>query len=230
MSAPQSSQKPVKTPLMVRSHVPLVIIAGVCLLASAGVLGVDGHLGVVWPAFLLVIMGPLVFPFILFPAGLMAGLWSAFHGKKKKAIVSIFAVGSVAYLALVMAATLALTASLATAVTSPSMRLFAETFVVVGAVTPWAVFALRDRYNQLFLMLVWSLLLVSLLLLPLKIAGLLGPLAYAGAAWCGMLLVMLVEHLRQSRVYAAQERAKAAAEQAAQPAVATPADEPAEAE
>ncbi len=209
MSAPAPITKPASTPFLVRSLVPLVIIAGACLLASAGVIALDGHLAVVWPAFLLVVMGRLVFPFILFPAGLMAGLWSAFNGKHK-AVVAFFAVGSVAYLALVMVATLALTASQASGLPSSAVPLFVNMFVVAGAVTPWAVFALRDRNNQLFIMLVWSLALSALVLLPLLTAGIAGPLGYAGATWCAIMMVMLVEHLRQSRAYAAQERAKAA--------------------
>ena len=224
MPAPAQIKKPDPTPFLVRSLVPLVTIAGTCLLASAGVFTLDGHLAVVWPAFLLVMLGPLLFPFILFPAGLMAGLWSAFHGKHK-AIVRVFAVASVAYLSLVMAATLALMAALSTSLPVNSMRFFAEMFVVSGAVAPWAVFALRDRNNQLFIMLVWSMTIIGTLLLPFKMAGLMGPMAYGGAAWVGIMLVMLAEHLRQSQTQAAIERAKAAA--APQPA-ATGEEPPAE--
>lgn len=227
MPAPTHIKKPNPTPFLVRSLVPLVTIAGTCLLASAGVFTLDGHLGVVWPAFLLVMAGPLVFPFILFPAGLMAGLWNAFHGKGK-AIVRVFAVASVGYLALVMAATLALMAALATSLPAASMRFFVEMFVIAGAVTPWAVFALRDRHNQLFILLVWSLAIVGVLLLPFKMSGMLGPLGFGAVAWCGIMLVMLAEHLRQSQAQAAIERAKAAAAAPQQPAA--PANEPPPAE
>lgn len=210
MPAPTQIKKPNPTPFLVRSLVPLVTIAGTCLLASAGVFALDGHLGVVWPAFLLVVAGPLLFPFILFPAGLMAGLWNAFHGKGK-AIVRFFAVASVGYLALVMAATLALMAALAANLPAASMRFFAEMFVVAGAVTPWAVFALRDRNNQLFIMLVWSMAIAGVLLLPFKMAGMFGAFGYGGAAWCAIMLVMLAQHLRETQAQAAIERAKAAA-------------------
>lgn len=222
MPAPTHIKKPNPTPFLVRSLVPLVTIAGACLLASAGVFTLDGHLGVVWPAFLLVMLGPLLFPFILFPAGLMAGLWNAFHGKGK-AIVRVFAVASVGYLALVMSATLAVMAALATNLPVDSMRFFAEMFVVAGAVTPWAVFALRDRNNQLFILLVWSLAIVGALLLPLKMMGVFGPIGYGAAAWCGIMLVMLAEHLRQTQAHAASERAKVAAAPAQS---VVPSDEP----
>lgn len=216
MSANTQNKSSPPKPFLVRSLVPLVTISGICLLVSAGVLALDGYITTVWPAFLLVIFGPLLFPFILFPAGLMAGLWSAFHGKQK-AIVRVFAVGSVTYLAAVMAATLALTAALAGGLPLSSPRFFTEMFVVAGAVTPWAAFALRDRNNQLFIMLVWSMAIVGVLLLPLIMTGLVGPLTYGAAAFAGILLFMLVEHVRQSSVLAAQERLRARRQAAAGP-------------
>lgn len=188
-----------KTSLLVSSLTPLVVISGVCLLASGSVFMLEGAIATVWPAFLLVMLGPLVFPFILFPAGLMAGLWNALHGSKR-AVVRVFAVASVTYLAFVMAATLGFLAMLATGLPgaggASSLRFFAEMFVVSGAVTPWAVFALRDRSNQLFILLVWAQALAGTLALPLKMAGIVGPVGYGGAAWAGILLVMLAEYVR----------------------------------
>lgn len=202
--------------LLVGSLTPLVTLSGVCLIASAGLFTLDGQIATVWPAFLLVMAGPLVFPFILFPAGVMAGLWNALHGKHKS-LVSIFAVASVAYLAFVMAATLCLMAVLATGLPVDSMGFFVEMFVVSGAVTPWAVFALRDRNNQLFILLIWAMAIAGSLALPLKISGTVGPVGYAAVAWAGIVVIMGVEHLRQNQIAAAQERAriKAANEAAA---------------
>lgn len=196
-------KKPNTTPFIVRSLTALVAVAGVGMVCSAGMFTLEGHMATVWPAFVLVMAGPLLFPFILFPAGVMAGLWNALH-TKHKAVVQSFAVASVAYIAAIMAATLGLMAALATGLPSYSPPFFVQMFVVTGAVTPWAVFALRDRNNQLFIVLCWAMLIAGMLVLPAR--GM-GALAYGALAWVVMLVLLLIEHLRQTQVLAAKQRA-----------------------
>ncbi len=199
-----------KVPFMVRTLVPMVVLSLACLVASAVIFAIDGRISSVWVAFLLTVAGPLLFPFLLFPAGLMAGLWQALHGRQTM-LVRFFAVGSVAYIAAMLALTLMVMAGFAQGLpASGSMRVFTEMFVISGALSPWAVFALRERDNQLFIMMLWSLVIAALVLLPVRLTAEIRPLLYGASAWAIMLAVMLVEYLRQTAVVSKKTKPVAA--------------------
>jgi hypothetical protein len=165
---------------------------------------------------MLLVMGQLAFPFILLPAGMMAGLWHALRASRAKMLVRFFAVASVGYIAAVMAATAWLQAFLMDKLPAGAPPFFVEMYVIAGALTPWAVFALRDRRNQLFIIMLWAMLAGCLLMLPLRLSGAAGGLGYALGIWAVMLAVLFVENLRETRraarIAQAEERAKAAEE------------------
>lgn len=214
LSAKPDTVKKAKLPLLSRSLTPLVILGTGGMLASAAVVAVAGGIAYVWPAFLLLVLGPLLFPLLLLPAGLMAGLWHIMQANRKW-FVRVFAAGSIAYIAALLSFTVAFMAWQATRMPAMASQSFVWMFVITAGVAPWAVFCLRDRGNQLVIMMLWMQVAAALLLLPLLVVGMLGVSGYGFSVWGLIIVMLLVQNLREkSQIASAAPPAEAEAETA----------------
>ena len=126
------------------------------VVSSIFVVDIAGWNGLYLPI-LLSIGGGFVFPILLFPAAFFSGVMQTTETAFPK-VSKTFAVLSLGYIAAFMAAVTAfIIQSHAMMFTGPHALLIAG-WSLAAAVMPWAVFALRDRKNLLFTMMVWMLL------------------------------------------------------------------------
>ncbi len=213
-----------KPTLLTRSLTLLLGICAALACISGMVLLLHGHMAALMPTLALVSLGQLVFPFILLPASMMAGLWHALHAHKAKAVVRFFAVASVGYIAAIMSATVWVQAAFLDELLETEPALFVGMFLVTGSLSPWTIFALRDRGNQLFIVMLWAMLVGCTVMLPLYLTLSIGPFFYAFSVWMIMLLILFVENIRETsrarKIEAARVQAEAAA--AAATAATTP--------
>lgn len=189
--------KAAKRPLLARSLMPLVAISLAGMLGAGAVVAIAGGISAIWPPFLLLVFGPLLFPLLLVPAGLMAGLWNIMQ-KNKHWFVRVFAAGSIAWLAALLAFTMAMVAWLSTGMPRAVAPGFVWMFVICAGVAPWAVFTLRDRGNLLMVMMLWMQVASALLLLPLLLAGVIGFSGYGFFIWLLMLAMLGVQNIREN--------------------------------
>lgn len=199
-----------KTPVLMRSLAPLIAISVAGLAGSGAVIVIDGGFPNIWIAFILLFLGPVVFPIILVPAGLLAGLWHIMQANKKRG-VRVFAAASIAYLAGLLAVTAGVMAGRVDGMPEVS-PVFVWMFVLCGSVAPWAAFTLRDRRNQLMIMLLWMQVLAASLMIPAYVTGFVGAVGYGFGVWCIMLAMLALQSLRENR---SQPPAPAAAAPAA---------------
>lgn len=209
-AAGPAAHAPQKTPLLVKSLPPLIAISVAGLVGSGAVIVIDGGFPEIWIAFILLFFGPLLFPVILVPAGLLAGLWHIMQANKKRG-VRLFAAGSIAYLAGLLALTSGVMAGRVDGMPAVS-PVFIWMFVICGSVAPWAAFTLRDRRNQLMIMLLWMQVISTALMIPAYTMGFVEAPGFGLGVWGVMLAMLALQSLRENRAQPHVPAAPAAAD------------------
>jgi hypothetical protein len=132
---------------------PLITINGLLLMISGVWLLMSGEWVVIWMPLLGVFISPLVFPILMFPAGLFAGIMTMAErsGRTKTAKVMYFC--SLGYLVLLLATYILLCFRLAAPVMGGEKLLPAAVWAVTSGVIPWMIFATNDRDNIPFTIL-----------------------------------------------------------------------------
>lgn len=134
-----------------------------------------GGLSLIWttgfgyagPGFLGLFMSPLVFPFLLLPAGILTGIMHLMlKSQMKHWMEKVLTVLSLIYLVSVLCGyTVACFYFLAGAPQAP-----AAVYAVTSSVLPWAIFASKDRDNVFFTGLVLMMQLSAIVLVALNVA------------------------------------------------------------
>ena len=119
------------------------------MLLAAVYLLISGRTGVVIAPVLAVPFSWVVFPFLLFPAGILAGMMSALSATHPKTARGL-GIASALYLAALLALYQAVIFSFV------GHDMLALVFAVAASATAWLVFCLKDRGNIFFIMLVLS--------------------------------------------------------------------------
>lgn len=163
---------------------PLVgLNCGIMFLSGAWLI-IEGGIGIVWPAFLGLMLSWFVFPFLLAPAGILAGIMRVLahsHPRTAKGM----AVASMAWLAFVLS--LYVTGSIAFSTLSAAGILYG----ISAGIAPWALFNLKDRSNLFFTGLVLMTELAAIVFTVLNVSY--GPTSFWGglASIFGLVLLML---------------------------------------
>lgn len=140
---------------------PLIVLGSLALLAGGGMFLAHDVWRPLWPGVMAFALSFLVFPVLLIPAAMFAGIMTAFaHSNKTLADVCGFL--SLAWIVVVFSLCAAASFYLVEDFATTPLRLAMLLWAVGGTVTPWAFFARKDRDNILFTGLVLMLLVGSL--------------------------------------------------------------------
>ena len=121
------------------------------MLVAAAWMVALGHWRSVWVGIVALPLSIPVFPFLIFPAAFFAGLISITRGRTSKVMQFL----SMACLVAVLAAWTAASFTLMSSWFLSTAKIPALLFSVAAAVTPWAMFAAKDRGNVMFTLLVF---------------------------------------------------------------------------
>jgi hypothetical protein len=124
-----------------------------------------GYFGNAWPGFVGLFASPLVFPFLLLPAGILTGLM-AITMKSHPKLEKVLTVISVLYIVTLLS--LYTITAFYFLVGTPTIP--AAIYAVCSAVLPWAIFAAKDRQNIFFTGLVLMMQLSAIVLVGLNVA------------------------------------------------------------
>lgn len=168
-----------------------MISLGVMVL-SGSFIAYHNMLSAVWPAFLALVLSPLVFPFAMLPAGIFAGIMRVVEKSHPRTSKGMMA-ASVVYLAALFSAYAALAFMLAPSDRGDVPDSVFAVFAVAAAAAPWALFAARDRANLFFTGLVYMQIAASILTAVLSgVEGFLTPFL---GIWVIMLTMLGCQHL-----------------------------------
>ncbi len=156
--------------LVKASLLPLIVLGGVMMAAGGGWFLAYGVWVPLWPGILFFGLSFFLFPLLLIPAAMFAGIMTAF-AQSNKTLAKVCGLLSMGWIVLLFslhaAAIFALVGDFAATPLLWGMTLWAAGVTV----TPWAVFAWKDRDNILFTGLVLMLLAACLLTGGLYVAG-----------------------------------------------------------
>lgn len=148
-----------------KSLTPIIYINVTGMVFGALSLIWSGNFHNAWPAFAGLLMSPVIFPFLLVPAGILTGIM-AITLKTHPKLEKVLTVVSVLYIVTLLSLyTIAAFYFLVGAPTLP-----AAIYAVCSAVAPWAIFAAKDRQNIFFTGLVLMMQLSALVLVGLNVA------------------------------------------------------------
>jgi len=137
-----------------KSLTPLMVINIAAMVVSGVWLTAEGYIFAVWPAVLVFLFSPFIFPVLILPAGMCAGIMHLMREAKPK-LSKVMEVLSVAWLVLAFTFyTMALFRMVAGPLGAGD-ALPAMVFGVTAAMAPWTVLAAKDRDNLFFTGLVW---------------------------------------------------------------------------
>jgi hypothetical protein len=143
-----------------RSLTPLVYV----LAAFATILGMLmlNYVGwqTLWLPILLTMAGPFVFPIVLFPAAFFSGVMQVTE-KEFPLVSTIFAGAALGYFAAILSVVTAAIVLNTAGHFNTHHALLTYGWSMVAPILPWAVFALRDRKNYLFIGMIWMLVLAN---------------------------------------------------------------------
>ncbi|MBI1214430.1 MAG: hypothetical protein GC185_01265 [Alphaproteobacteria bacterium] len=132
---------------------PLISLQLLVMTVSGIVLAWQGSIMYVMPFILALVMAPLVYPLLLWPAGVFANIMNVTSAALPR--FSSFMLGvTVCYILALFTATAILTFYWISPAMQGDMFYVALVFGAVAAAAPWAAFALKDRQNVFFTALV----------------------------------------------------------------------------
>lgn len=138
-----------------KSLTPLMIVNIAAMVISGVWLTVNGFIFAVWPAVLALLFSPLIFPILILPAAMFAGIMQLM-GQAKPVLGKVMAFLSIGYLVLAFTFYIMLLfRMMADPLGSPVNVIPAMVFGVTAALAPWTVLAAKDRDNLFFTGLVW---------------------------------------------------------------------------
>ena len=171
--------------LVQRSLTPLLYLNVATMVIAGGWLALEGLLGLVLPVVMLLVISPLVFPFLMIPAAFFGGLMQMAPKHAK-----LFAFCSFLYLDALLAFFVAGTFWFIDPLVRGEAVYFALVFAIGASLAPWVLFAARDRGNLFFtgliLMATASALLLAALIVLMHLDGFGALFLVAFAAMAGM--------------------------------------------
>jgi hypothetical protein len=133
-----------------KSLTPLLVVNIAAMVASGVWLTAKGYILAVWPAVLALLFSPLIFPILILPAAMCAGIMQLM-GQAKPLLGKVMAFMSVAYLVLAFTFYIMLLfRMMAGPLGYPADVIPAMVFGVTAALAPWTVLAAKDRENIFF--------------------------------------------------------------------------------
>lgn len=136
-----------------KSLTPLVAVNTLALVASGGWLISQGFITNLWISLLCCIFSPFLFPVLMIPGAMCAGLMHLFH-IAKPGFAKFMGFLSIAYfVALFTLYTMLLVLSLDLVLATQGW--VAGVYAVTVSLAPWSFLALKDRDNLFFIGLVW---------------------------------------------------------------------------
>lgn len=114
----------------------------------------QGYIFAVWPAVLVLLFSPFIFPILILPAAMCAGIMHLF-GQAKPLLSRVMTVLSVGYLVLAFTFySMLLFRMMAEPIATPANFIAAMVYGVAAALAPWTILAVKDRDNLFFIGLV----------------------------------------------------------------------------
>jgi hypothetical protein len=142
--------------LIHKSLTPLVFVSvAASVVCSIFIVDISGWGGLYIPV-ILSIAGGVIFPVALFPAAFFSGVMQTTE-KTFPRVSKAAAVLSLGYIAAFISGVSAFIISSHAALFLGPHAVLMAGWSLAAAVMPWAVFALRDRKNTLFIMMIWML-------------------------------------------------------------------------
>lgn len=173
--------------LVKKSLNPFIAAGIVCVVCSGFWLIGAGHWYALWPAVMAFVASPILFPLLMIPAGFCAGVMMATE-KKYPYASRLFAALSFMWFVTLMAGYTAWSF----AVVLPYIINDAEMLVpgvvwgIAAGLTPWALFATRDRETVFFTGLVYMAAVVAAVLFPLSLSYALGTMQIFWFYWLAL--------------------------------------------
>ena len=141
--------------LVQKSLTPLIFINLAAMVMSGVWLLALGLLGGIWGVFLVLLVSPVIFPFLLIPAAMCAGIMRIF-AVSKPVLAKVMEILSIVYLVTMLTLSVMGCFDLINDVLAIAPALIpAMIYGVTGALTPWLAFAAKDRENVFFTGLVF---------------------------------------------------------------------------
>jgi len=138
---------------LVRASQTPLLYANLVVAAGAGVyLAATGYVTTVWPFIVGLLFSPIVFPLLLTPVGLFAGM-AHLLSQAKPGVARFLNILSVGTLVTVMAGVCVLVLRLVYDVAT--VQPIAAVYGVAIALSAWALLALKDRQNLFFTGMLW---------------------------------------------------------------------------
>lgn len=136
-----------------KSLTPLVAVNTVLLVASGGWLISQGFITNLWISLLCCIFSPFLFPILMIPGAMCAGLMHLFHIAKPGFARFMGFTSVVYFVALFTAYTFAMIRSVDYLLATQGWP--AGVYAVAVSLGPWSFLALKDRDNLFFTGLIW---------------------------------------------------------------------------
>lgn len=139
-----------------KSLVPLFLLNVGAMLLSGYFLLMNGFWVMMWPAILILPLSYLIFPLMLFPAAFFSGMMQALERPYPR-VAGVMMACSLLWLVTVLSLTALASLHINARAFGGVVHVPALVWAAAAAVTPWALFFLRDRGNVLLIGLLWML-------------------------------------------------------------------------
>lgn len=187
---------------------PLVVVCLLAALGSAAMILQAGHWRLLWLPSLAIMVSPVVFPLVLFPAAFFTGVMQAagnLYPKVARLCLLLTFGWFISVLAAYQFGIYHLGAGLLEA--PNPLRLPMLVWTISIAVLPWAIFATRDRANVLFTGIVYMMVVAALITVPSMVFYAL-PFWWGYGLFCGVMAALLSLQALYERLFMTSTAAK----------------------